>query len=234
MQTAQRSSRRERPAKPALSRDGIVATAQRVMRAEGLEQVTMRRLASELDTGPASLYVYVQNTAELHAAVLDEMLGHVDLSSTSSSDQWADSIVASLWSYTGILVEHPGLARSALVTRPSGPNYLAFVEWVLSLLQLGGVPAERSAWGVDLLLLFATSIALEHGTRRQVMDAHDDEEALARAIQQASAEDYPTISALGDRLISGSPRERFEWHVRVILAGVATTPVPKPSPQAPR
>ena len=42
-----------------------MAAAVTVMRAEGLESVTMRRLATELDTGPASLYVYVQNTAEI-------------------------------------------------------------------------------------------------------------------------------------------------------------------------
>ena len=52
-----------------------MAAAVAVMREEGLEHVTMRRLAGELDTGPASLYVYVRNTAALHAAVLDTMLG---------------------------------------------------------------------------------------------------------------------------------------------------------------
>ncbi|MFI0242443.1 FAD-dependent monooxygenase [Streptomyces sp. NPDC016845] len=72
-------SRRERPAKPALSRDGIVAAAVHVLRTEGLGKVTMRRLAHELDTGPASLYVYVRNTDELHAAVLDALLAEVDL-----------------------------------------------------------------------------------------------------------------------------------------------------------
>ena len=70
-------SRRERPAKPALTREGIVAAAVAVLRAEGLRKVTMRRLAEELDTGPASLYVYVRNAAELHAAILDELLGTV-------------------------------------------------------------------------------------------------------------------------------------------------------------
>ena len=73
------ASRRERPAKPALTRAGIVAAAVRIMQAEGLDRVTMRRLAQELDTGPASLYVYLRNTAELHAAMLEELLGRVDL-----------------------------------------------------------------------------------------------------------------------------------------------------------
>jgi AcrR family transcriptional regulator len=226
MQTMTSRSRRERPAKPALTREGIIATAVAVMRAEGLEHVTMRRLAAELDTGPASLYVYVRNTAELHAAVLDELLGLVGLAPYGASTHWADSVVRVLGSYTGILVEHPGLARSALVTRPSGTNYLALVEALLTLLREGGIPDAQSAWGVDILLLFATSIALEHGTRRQVMDADEDEEALAHAIRQATAGDYPTIAALGADLFSGTPEARFNWHVRVLLTGMAMTPRP--------
>src|SRR3954447_2834936 len=105
-------SRRERPAKPALSRRWIVDTAVRIMRAEGLRKVTMRRLAQELDTGPASLYVYVRNTAELHAAVLDELLGTVGPAPTEGS--WRERLERVLTAYTAMLFEHPSLARSAL------------------------------------------------------------------------------------------------------------------------
>src|ERR1700691_1279578 len=105
-------SRRERPAKPALSRAGIVATALALMRAEGLDRVTMRRLAAELDTGAASLYVYVRNNAERHAAMLEDLLGQIDLSPVtapassaapaSSSGDWQERLIAVLTSYTAI------------------------------------------------------------------------------------------------------------------------------------
>src|SRR6266567_2699635 len=130
-------SRRERPAKPALTREGIVAAAVGVMQAEGLDRVTMRRLAAELDTGPASLYVYVRNTAELHAAVLDDMLGAVDLAPVTATDNWQDRLVQVLTSYTKLLFDNPGLAQSALVARPSGPGYLNLLEAVLALLHEG-------------------------------------------------------------------------------------------------
>src|ERR1700685_2822537 len=81
-------SRRERPPKPALTRAGIVAAAIAVMQAEGLDRVTMRRLAQDLDTGAASLYVYVRNTAELHAAMLEELLGQIDLSPVAAPGDW--------------------------------------------------------------------------------------------------------------------------------------------------
>ena len=62
-----------------------MAAAVEILQAEGLERVTMRRLAEKLDTGPASLYVYVRNTDELHAAILDELLGSVDLGPAAGS-----------------------------------------------------------------------------------------------------------------------------------------------------
>src|SRR6202451_2217076 len=113
-------SRRERPAKPALSRAGIVAAALTVMRAEGLDRVTMRRLAAELDTGAASLYVYVRNTAELHAAMLEELLGQIDLSPVTAPGDWRERLIAVLTSHTAILFEPPGLGQSAVGARASG------------------------------------------------------------------------------------------------------------------
>src|SRR5579871_3753564 len=125
MSTSSRSpmSRRERPAKPALSREGIVATALLILRAEGLEKVTMRRLAQELDTGAASLYVYVRNVAELHGAMLDELLAAVDLHVDVQAADWQQQLITLLSSYIRVLFENPSLARSVLSLRPWGPHY---------------------------------------------------------------------------------------------------------------
>jgi AcrR family transcriptional regulator len=46
-------STRDRPAKPALSREAVVDAGLHVLRAEGIDAVTMRRVAAALDTGPA-------------------------------------------------------------------------------------------------------------------------------------------------------------------------------------
>lgn len=222
-------SRRERPAKPALTREGIVAAAVRVMQAEGLDRVTMRRLAQELDTGAASLYVYVRNTAELHAAMLDQLLGEVDLSPVTTAGDWRERLIKVLWSYTHILFQQPGLAQSALVTRPSGPAYLSLAEGILALLAAGGVPPDRAAWAVDLLLHFATSTAAEQGTRERAIDAHDEEEALVAALREAPADTYPHLAALGvAQLLSGSGPDRLRWGFDVLLNGILQTPRPEP------
>lgn len=194
------------------------------MKAEGLQRVTMRRLATELDTGPASLYVYLANTAELHAAILEELLGVVDLGPVTAGGDWRDRLAAVLGSYTLVLFEHPSLAQSALVARPCGPNYLALVEAVLALLHEGGVPGGQAAWGVDVLLQVATATAAEQSAREGAVGTRDEHDALVQALRNVSADTHPRIAALGDDLLSGTPETRLTWMFRMVINGTLTTP----------
>ncbi|MGW7544590.1 TetR/AcrR family transcriptional regulator [Streptomyces sp. NPDC054770] len=215
-------SRRERPAKPALTREGIVATAVEILRTEGLQKVTMRRLAQELDTGPASLYVYVRNTAELHAAVLDELLG--TLGPAPARGDWRERLEQVLVAYTTMLLEHPSLARSALTSWPSGPHYLNLIETLLGLLDEGGVPRERAAWGVDLLLQRATATAAEHAGG----ESQGDWDALGRALGEVSERTHPHIAAASGLLLSGPPGARASWAFQALINGIERTAVPGP------
>jgi AcrR family transcriptional regulator len=209
-----------------LTRQGIVATAVAILRAEGLAKVTMRRLAQELDTGAASLYVYVANTDELHAAVLDELLGEVDLDAAASGRDWRERLVAVLTSYTLVLFAHPELARAAVAARPSGQHYLRLLERLLSLLDEGGVPPVQAAWGVDVLLQSATATAAEVSMRAQSPHAEEEWDALTRALHEVDGRTHPQLHALADRLLSGTPQERLSWRFRMLINGIAHTPVP--------
>lgn len=231
--TAGPVSRRERPAKPALSRAGIVAAAVEIMQAEGLERVTMRRLAEKLDTGPASLYVYVSNTAELHAAILDELLGSVDVAPASADGRWQERLLEVLRSYTAVLFAHPSLARAALAARPSGPHYLALVEAVLGLLHEGGATRRQAAWGVDVLLQLATATAAEQSARKLAPGTRHEEERLTAALRSAPADRYPRIAAVGDELLSGSGPERLDWAFTAAINGIVRTRRPRAGAQRP-
>jgi AcrR family transcriptional regulator len=233
------ASRRERPAKPALSREWIVAETIGIMRDEGLEKATMRRVAQALDTGPASLYVYVANTAELHSAVLDELLGtllgaspdtlHGAAPSESSAGEWQSRLEALLRGYAGILFEHPGLARSALLLRPTGPNAVLLYDRMLGLLLEGDVAVDRAAWGVDLLLQYVTGIAAEHSTPRadgSPADSAAGMSELANALHGADPEAAPHLAAHVDAVLSGEPEQRLTWALRALVAGITVTPTP--------
>lgn len=166
--------------------------------------------------------MYVANTAELHAAVLDELLGTVDLAPVHAGGDWRERILAVLTSYTAVLFDHPSLARSALLARPRGEHYLQLLEGLLSLLDEGGVPPGQAAWGVDVLLQHATATAAEHAGRDDEAD-QADWDAVARAVREVDAS-HPHLAAIGEDLLSGSPPERLTWGFRVLLNGIAYTP----------
>src|ERR1700677_3811011 len=72
-------STRDRPAKAPLSEDAVVDAALAILRSEGLEAVTMRRVAAALDTGAMSLYVYVSGREGLLQAMLDRVTVKIKL-----------------------------------------------------------------------------------------------------------------------------------------------------------
>ena len=99
----------------------------------------MRRLAKELDTGLASLYVYFRNTAQLHGAVLDELLGAADLSPVEAEGDWRERSRV-LASYTRVLFEYP-VSLSRGTARRRGELPPALVEGVLA--PSHSVPPQR-------------------------------------------------------------------------------------------
>jgi len=215
-------SRRERPAKPALTRQGIIDVALTILRDEGLNKVTMRRIAAALDTGAASLYVYVRDTEDLHAQILDALLGSV-AASLPVGGTWRERLAAALTRYMRTLFDYPDIARLTLFNWPTGPNYLAFVDLLLALLVEGGVADRDAAWAVDLLLQFATATATEQGARKVSSRAAEELSAMATAIMRADVATYPQIARLGGELLSGSGATRFAWGLDVLIAGVLTT-----------
>ncbi len=209
-------SRRNRPAKAPLSRDVIVSTALQILERDGYSGLSLRRVATALDTGAASLYVYVANLEELHALMLDQALGVVQASEVHGSS-WRERLKGLLRAYLKVLDERQGLAQIALSMISAGPNSLRIWEMLLGLLQEGGVDDAKAAWGLDLLILYVTAIAAEQSLRR------DRDQSLDRVkkVLSPSGEQFPRLLGLKEALLSGDGAARNEWALDVIIDGIA-------------
>src|SRR6202522_4303632 len=106
-------STRDRPAKAPLSTDAVVDAALAIQKSDGLEAVTMRRVAAALDTGAASLYVYVVGREGLLRAMLDRVVAAVELEPPDPS-QWRSQLHSVLMRVRRALVAHPGIAAMTL------------------------------------------------------------------------------------------------------------------------
>jgi AcrR family transcriptional regulator len=221
-------SRRNRPAKAPLSRDIIVLTALGILEKDGLSGLSLRRVATALDTGAASLYVYLANLDELYALMLDQALASVEL--PKALDQpWRVRLKEYLASYLRILNERQGLAQLAISTIATGPHSLRMWEVLLGLLKEGGVDAARLVWGVDMLLLYVTAIAAELSNWRAT---GQDFGRVKGALAAVSAEQFPLVSASfkgGAFSGAGDGESRVQWALDVIIDGIkaGNTPTPR-------
>ncbi len=214
------ASRRSRPAKPPLNRDVIVATALDLLTRDGLAGLSLRKVAAALDTGPASLYVYVDNLEALHALILDRALGDVVIPSDKDGT-WRERLSGLLTSYLQVLYARPGLGQLAMMTMPTGPHALRLIEAMLALLLEGEVDPPRAAWAVDLLPLHFAAIAAEQDIRRSQSDPLGP---IAKALEGAAPAVYPNIRALREELMSEDVSSRLRWTLDVLINGVLHTP----------
>ena len=120
MFAAMRPGPRTQPAKPPLSRDAVLEAGLRVLRARGIDGVTMRAVAAELETGAASLYVYFPNRKALLDAMFDEVAGGIDVSDTPDPARWREQLTALLTRAVEVMDAHPGIARVPLANPPTG------------------------------------------------------------------------------------------------------------------
>ncbi len=212
-------SRRSRPAKEPLSRELIVKTAYELLKEHGIEGMSMRKVAKALDTGPASLYVYVNNVQELSAYVLDYGLGQM-VYPDSKDITWKEQLFDLLHTYFLLLFEKPGLAEISLSTIPQGTNFLHLTEHLLAALHEGGIKSTSAAWGVDLLLLYVSSVAYEKVSWKKQGSSQITD--TKKAFLQADKTQFPFIHRVKEEMFAGDTvsMKRFRWGIDVILYGI--------------
>src|SRR5690349_5065404 len=173
-----RAIKPQRPAKAPLSRDQIVQAALRIVRVEGIDGVSMRRIAAEFDTGPSSLYAHVANKDELLQLMFNEICGLIEVRPVEPA-RWKDQLLAMARDGHRVLLDHYDLSRAALATIPTGPNALRLSEGMLGLMLAGGVPPRVAAWAMDRIFLYITADAYEMSIwRGEVGAAGTDQETF--------------------------------------------------------
>ncbi|MEU8246152.1 TetR/AcrR family transcriptional regulator [Nonomuraea sp. NPDC048916] len=224
-----RKARKTAPLKPQLSQDLIVETGLRILDADGLDGLSMRRVAQELDTGPASLYAHVANKEELLELIYDMVLGEIRLPERDPS-RWKDQLREYAREMHRVLTRHADVARAALANVPTGPNAVRLGEYVFGLLIEAGMAPRAASLAVDRLSLYISGDAYEaslHYARMRAAGQSDTEAYIRDFVRQIDAyyrslppDRFPHITAHVDALTGEGGEARFEYGLDLILDGL--------------
>jgi AcrR family transcriptional regulator len=217
---------RQRPARAPLSRDGIVDAAFRVLDREGAGGLSMRKVADELGTGPASIYWHVASKDALIDLVIDRVASQVPLPEPDP-ERWQQQLKEWLVGVRRVFDRHPGVAALTLGRIPIGPNLVRWTEWTLALLRGGGVPDRIAAYAGDLLGLYLGASAYEASLAPpsptgEQLPPEEAVKMIRGYYESMPADQFPNVLATLDELFSGGPDERFELGLDVILRGLAS------------
>ncbi|GAA4916912.1 TetR family transcriptional regulator [Actinomycetospora succinea] len=215
--------RATRARKPPITVERIVEAAFGLVAAEGYDALTMRRVATALETGPASLYAHVRDKAELDDLLIGELCAQVTLPEADPV-RWREQFLDVCRQLRDQYLRYPGISGAALSTAPHGLDALRLNEGLLAILLAGGVAPRSAAWAIDAAFLYVGAYSLEASLRRHA-DASTDQRLLDRdevvaRFRMLPADRFPNVVAHADELAAGEGHERFDFTLELLLAGL--------------
>jgi len=178
----------EAPGEPSLSRDRIVATAVGLLDAQGLDGLTMRRLADRLGAGVMSLYWHVDNKEDVLDLALDAVLDYRGPPQSGGPQDWRAEVVHMLQDWRASMLLHPW-STSLLPRRALGQNILGRLELMSKTLSRAGVAdtdLNAAIWSLWNYVMGAT-------ITRASFDVSEEDRAAAQQRLEHLSGPYPTI-----------------------------------------
>jgi TetR/AcrR family tetracycline transcriptional repressor len=198
--------RRGRP--PRVSRDQILAAALRIVDADGLEQLTMRRLGTELDVDPMTVYGHVPDKTALFDGLIELVLAEVETPARTGA--WENDFRAVAHAGRTTLLAHPHVIPLLGTRPPVTEPAFALWESMTSILLGGGLSEEQAADGTDCLGRLLVGHALAEAGRPPVSDVGGGEEEHGQAQAALPADRYPALSRVQHANVTHDPGRLFE------------------------
>jgi TetR/AcrR family transcriptional regulator, tetracycline repressor protein len=199
----------------------VVAAARRIVDRHGLDALSMRRLAAELDVTPNTLYSHVADKQALLDLLMDDVAGDVEAPDPETLE-WRDGLRALFASTRRTVAAAPELAPLFL-SRPSrGPNALRLGEVTLELLARGGIEGPAAVPALRALLVYSFGYA----TFASAQSEDPDPRGRTRRAERAFVADdsLPRITALASELARAPSDAGFEEGLEALIAGITADP----------
>lgn len=219
-----------------LTRSLIVRTALELMDQVGLDELTMRRLASALKVQAGALYRHVQNKDQL----LDQMADAIcaEITEPDPALPWTAQVQALARDQRRVLRSRRDAARLIAGTGPTGPERLRIIDVTLGVLLDAGFSGDEAFQIALLLANFVTGAVLEEESNpTAVVDANGaagDAAAAASAewLRLTASNEYPHLTRATADLrgpTSFDPEANFEFGLGVLLTGLEQVRAQRPS-----
>jgi AcrR family transcriptional regulator len=197
------------------TREDVARAALELADREGIDALSMRRLAGAVGVGTMTLYGYFANKSELLDGVVDMAVD--DAGELHAGGPWRDSLRHAVVTARDNMVRHPALVEIRIRQPVLRPEALRFAETLMAILTGAGMPRAEAARTFRLLFTFVLGYA--------ALSPSGGEEPARRAARSALAalppERYPALAASVDEAAAAmGGEETFSFGLELILDGI--------------
>jgi AcrR family transcriptional regulator len=202
-----------------LSRDRIVDAAMALIDDDGLDALTMPRLAERLGVGTMSLYRHIDDKDDLINAVAEQVLSGVRVPD-GAPDDWQGRVVGYLRALREQALAHPALSR-ILADRglTVGPIFDQLEQAHAILLAAGFSPSD-AVRAFYALLTYVFGFVIWELPRVHQQPATAYTAAWADALDRLNPDAYPTLHTLRDTLNTTASSDQFDYGLNHLIASL--------------
>lgn len=204
-----------------LNRDSVLRAAVALADKEGVEALSMRKLANELGVVPMALYKHVADKEDLLVGMVDVVIATYDPPETGSD--WKGAIRSRILSARRALLKHPWARQVIESQRRRTPAVLAYMDSLAGMFMAGGFSADLTHYAMHALgyrIWGFSPEAFEDPNAFPIPDDPSEQEAMLRQVSEV----YPHIVAIaldasgGDISATGrSCDEQYEFEFALDL-----------------
>jgi len=206
-----------------LDRTQVLAAALRVVDAEGLDALTMRRLGQELDRDPMTIYRYTPNREALLDGLAELVVEQLNVPTTHHN--WQQALRQAAHDYRQLALEHPHVAP-LLVTRPLCTplglrplGTLRPLERTLTLLTAAGF-APADALHVYRAYSAFVSGHIVNELQELVVDPEETDDLLRLGLHRLPRREFPHLRGLAGTLADYDGAAELDQGLDILLSGL--------------
>lgn len=200
-----------------LTRKRIIAAAMELIERDGVEAISMRRLATELGCGVMSLYNHVPSKSALLDGVADAVMSGIEVNSVPGPG-WEEQVRAQARAFRQIARAHPRCTMVVVSRPPASASMVRPVETALASLRAAGFGGQDAVRIVRAFVAYIIgSLLREVGVAPGLGD--DDETGEHRPHLRAA--EFPQVTVLITKLSRSDPDADFEFGLDLLVHAIA-------------
>jgi AcrR family transcriptional regulator len=209
--------------RPRLSKRAVTDRAHKLADADGLDTLTIRKLAQDLGVTPMALYWHFRSKEDLLEGVAERVWGEIDVN-VDPSAPWPDQLAGLLKSLVSVLRAHPSAPRLVLEHEKRNEAALRATEITLKVLRDAGFdPRYASEIARSTLWTGITLVMSEPGYHPE-LSAEEHAERLRRAqieLALLPAAKYPRlVECAAPMTACDDPEFHYRLGIEVFIDGV--------------